>query len=260
MDNLLRMGMYIAVAGLAVGTFWLAAEENTSGAVVTAGLAVALSIFVFLTRFKRFQGFGIKGELWDQEMERASELRQDLKELSERFAEIAIMQLGPGSRWGGIPEKDKRKLIDRTIRTLRDGGASSSDIYGIMRPWHKVTMRDLANPITNRICEAVSQATHGVDAEIAALGSPIPGEREDEHRVLLEKKRARDDTAATLNTMIYRDDFEDIPGLLRDHIDQNAWLDATIRQTINTDCEEEFRDIDQYATEQTVRRPEVLKQ
>ena len=45
---------------------------------------------------------------------------------------------------------------------------------------------------------------------------------------------------------------------LRQMIDENPWLTDEDRKAIYSDCAEEFRDIDQYARDRTVRRPEVL--
>ncbi len=56
-----------------------------------------------------------------------------------------------------------------------------------------------------------------------------------------------------------RDDYENVPHLLREAIDGTPWLTANDRKDIYSDCTEEFRDIDRYARDRTVRRPEVLK-
>ncbi len=68
-----------------------------------------------------------------------------------------------------------------------------------------------------------------------------------------------DETPRKLNAVIWHDDYENVPRLLRQTIDDNLWLTADERETIYLDCAEEFRDIDQYARDRTVRRPEVLK-
>ena len=61
-----------------------------------------------------------------------------------------------------------------------------------------------------------------------------------------------------LNDMIWQDDYESVPRLLRETINGTPWLTVEERQTAYADCAEEFRDIDQYALHRTVRRPEVL--
>lgn len=61
-----------------------------------------------------------------------------------------------------------------------------------------------------------------------------------------------------LEVLIWRDDYANVPRLLREFIDQISWLSPEDRQAIYQDFAEEFLDIDQYARERTIRRPEVL--
>jgi hypothetical protein len=42
----------------------------------------------------RVKGLGFEGELWEQEMEKAAELRRALKSLSERVGESVYWDLG----------------------------------------------------------------------------------------------------------------------------------------------------------------------
>ncbi len=62
-----------------------------------------------------------------------------------------------------------------------------------------------------------------------------------------------------LADLMWRDDYENVPDLLRRFIDETTWLTADDRQSIYSDCAEAFRDIGQNARDRTVRRPEVLK-
>ena len=120
-------------------------------------------------------------------------------------------------------------------------------------------MRDLAQPITERVSNVARRKAKDVEAEIAALGSPLPAEKMTEQLALSEKRRPMDASPEQLHDVIWRDDYENVPRLLRQTIDGIPWLTANDRQAIYSDCAEEFRDIDQYARDRTVRRPEVLK-
>ena len=259
MDKLLRIGLFFAVLGMAASTVWLAAIDKTGGAAVTASLCVGLCIFMFLTRFKRFKGLGFEGELWEQEMEKAAELRRALQDLSERVGESVYWDLGAGSR---LAPRDTNKIfgiIERTDQNLEAIGVDRLKIEDMKRPWHKCIMRDLANPITERLSAVVRKKAAGMQAEIAALGNPVPAEKMPEHTVLIEKQRTMNKTPKKLNAVIWHDDYENVPDLLRQTIDDNPWLTADEREAIYLDCAEEFRDIDQYARDRTVRRPEVLR-
>jgi len=259
LDNVLRVGLFLAVLGMAGSTVWLGAIDKTGAAGITATLCVGLCVFVFLYRFKRFKGLGFEGELWEQEMEEAAELKRGLKDLSERVGENVFWQLGPGARMGGIGTKNSFNIIEHTHQNLEAVGIDRLKIEEMKRPWHKCIMRDLANPITERLSTVVMKKAEDIVAEIAALGSPMPAESIPEHDALIVKQRAMHETPQKLNGVIWHDDYENVPRLLRQTIDDNPWLTANERETIYLDCAEEFRDIDQYARDRTVRRPEVLK-
>ena len=114
-------------------------------------------------------------------------------------------------------------------------------------------------PITERLSTVVRKKANDIDAEIAALGKPIPAEKQPELAVLIKKQGAMRETPKKLIDVIWHDDYENVPRLLRQTIDDHPWLTPDERETIYLECAEEFRDIDQYARDRTVRRPEVLK-
>ena len=98
MDNYLRLGLLVAVMGLAASTVWLGAIERTGAAGIAATLCVGLCVFLFLYRFKRFKGLGFEGELWEQEMEKAAEIRRGLNDLAEQLGVSVAWQMGLGGR------------------------------------------------------------------------------------------------------------------------------------------------------------------
>ena len=258
MDNFLRVGLLLAVLVLAASTVWLGAIDKTEAAMTTAALCFGLCIFVFLYRFKRFKGLGFEGELWEQEMEKAAELRRILKDLSQRVGEYIFWQLGPGSRWTDTT-KQRFSIIERTQQNLEAVGIDRQEIEELKRPWHKVVMRDLANPITERVSDAAKRTAEQLEKKIRDFGGAVPAEKAAEYDALHKELGALRDYPKQLNKLIWRDDYENVPRLLREEIDGSPWLTADDRQAIYSDCAEEFRDVDQYARDRTVRRPEVLK-
>jgi hypothetical protein len=247
------------VLALAISTVWLGANDKIEAAGITAGLAFGLCIFVFLYRFKSFKGLGFEGELWEQEMEKAAELRRALRDLSERVGESVYWDLGEGSRFGGSDAKKIFGIIERTDQNLKAAGIDHIKIEEMKRPWHKCIMHDLAHPITELMSNLARSKANDLQSEIAALGSPLPAERIPEQRAIIEKQRPIIEFPKQLNALIWRDDYENVPRLLRETIDKSPWLTADDRQAIYSECTEEFRDIDQYAQDRSVRRPEVLK-
>lgn len=259
MDIALRIGLFVCVVALAASTVWLGMIDKNGGAAISATLCIGLCIFLFLARFKRFKGLGFEGELWEQEMEEAVELQRDLRNLSERVGEIVFWQLGPGSRMGGGDPRKILAIIERTESNLEALNVDRQKIEELKRPWHKCIMRDLANPITVRVRDIVREGSKVIDAEIAALGSPTPAEKMPEQRALIEKRRAMNAVASQLNDLIWRDDYENVPRLLREAIDESPWLTNKDRENLYSEFTERFQDIDHYAREGSVQHPKVLE-
>ncbi len=259
LDYLLRIGLFACVASMAAATVWLGFNDKTGAAGVTAGLCFGLCIFLFLSRFKRFKGLGFEGELWEQEMEKAAELRRALNDLTARVAENVYWDLGEGGRLGRKATGKILQIIERADQSLEAVGVDRSEIEEMKRPWHKCIMRDLANPITERISGIIQRKIREVEAERGALGGNIRPEDQPKHAELSEQIRLMREVPKHLLTVIWRDDYENVPRLLRQDIEDDPRLTLEDRETVYANSADEFRDIEQYAQERTVRRPELLR-
>ncbi len=253
-----RALLWIAAMALFICGVTLSFKDQVGAATVTYAASVVVLIFSFLARFKRFKGLGVEAELWETEMEQAAEVRRKLQDLSLQLAELTYFQLGPGSRMGHIPEKQKIGLVERLEETLEGAGLGRDAIEQIKSPWHKCLMYDQANPIAVQLRDAVEEKIKVVKDEIGALGSPVPAESLSEHARLVKKQRTMSETISGLNGLVWQDKWERVPGLLREAIDNNLWLAPDERQTIYDDCREQFSDIDYYVRERKLRRPESL--
>jgi len=220
LDNVLRIGLLLAMLGLAGSTVWLGAIGRTGAAGITAPLCFGLCVFMFLSRFKRFKGLGFEGDLWENEMEEAAELRRALKDLSERVGEGVYWNLGEGSRMGRVGTDKLFGIIEHTDRNLKAAGIDRHKVEELKRPWHKCVMRDLANPITERVSSVARSKAKEVEAEMAALGSPLAAGRMPEVIALNEKQRPMMEFPKQSNKVIWRDDYENVPRQLRQTIDE----------------------------------------
>jgi hypothetical protein len=147
MDNAFRVAFLLCTVASAFGAFWLGISGEPGAGVTMAGLAAIFAAFTFLTKFKRFKGLGFEGELWEQEMEQAAELRRGLKDLAEQLGESVAWQMG---FWSGGPFQERLAVIERTITILLNIGVSQVNIDELTRRWHNVVMTRLAEPIAHR--------------------------------------------------------------------------------------------------------------
>ncbi|MBT4688200.1 MAG: hypothetical protein HOB72_08920 [Rhodospirillaceae bacterium] len=258
MDNFLRVALMLAVMGLSFAAVWLGSIDKSDAASIAAALAFGLCIFVFLYRFKRFKGLGFEGELWEQEMEKASEIRRSLRDLAEQASENIYWDLGPGSRVGGKSPNELFSIVKRTDQNLESIGIERQKIDELKRPWHKCVMRDLAYPIVERIGVAAQNRRKNIEAEMEAIGNPVPAEKLPEFEALARERPKIAEVVKELDKLIWRDDYETVPNRLRNAIKGSDWLVADEQQEILLDMAEEFNDIDGYAANRTIRRPQQL--
>ena len=251
-----RLLLLSAALGLILSGTILAFRDQVAAAGAVYAATFMVLIFFFLSRFKRFKGFGIEAELWEQEMEQAEKLKTSLRFLSETFGEMLYMQFGPGSRWGGIPQEAKLEFIEKMDRHLLDAGLTRDEINEKKSPWHKCVMRDLANPIAKNFGDILREKEKKRSGDISALGT-IADDNSEEHLRLVEERKSINDSIERMNDLIWRDDWESVPSVLRDTIDESLWITEIERQALYSDCKEEFLDIDHYGAHQEPRRIEA---
>lgn len=250
-QRLLLLG---AALGLLVSGTVLAFMDQIAAASTVYAVTCMVLIFFFLSRFKRFKGFGIEAELWEQQMEQAEKLRHTLRFLSETFGEMMYMQFGPGSRWAGIPDKVKIDFIEKMDRHLQDTGLTQDEIDQKKNPWHKCVMRDLVEPIAERFKDSLQEKLNERIQALNALGT-ITSENRGEQTRLLEERNSISKPISEMNDLIWRDDWPSVPSLLRKAIDSSSWLTTGERETLYEDYREQFIDIDHYVNHRALRRP-----
>jgi hypothetical protein len=268
MDSAFRVVFLLGALASASGTFWLGISGQAGAAVTMGALAAIFSAFAFLTKFKRFKGLGFEGELWEQEMEQAAELRRGLEGLAEQLGEsVAWQMLSTSVGWSDAapPLQTRLAIVDRTTGILRDIGIPPARIDELNRPWHSWVMSALTRPIADYVKRKLNEhmaATH--EAIIAqkrqrVIERPTTQEKTPREAELEANYHLMDRSTKDLCGSIFRDDYERVPRHLRAFIDQSSWLTDDDRQAIYRDCAAEFSDIEQYARDRTLRRPEVLQ-
>lgn len=95
MDSAFRVVFLLGAVACAFGTFWLGISGQAGAAATMGALSAIFGAFAFLTKFKRFKGLGFEGELWEQEMEQAAELRRGLEDLAEQLGQSVVWQMTP---------------------------------------------------------------------------------------------------------------------------------------------------------------------
>jgi hypothetical protein len=144
LDNSFRVLFFVGAMVAIYGAYWLGRSGDPASAGVMAVAGILLCVFVYLHRFKRFEGLGFKGELWEREMEQAAELRRGLTDLAEQLGESVVWQMAPRRRpHEGRPFQEKLAIVERTTDILTGIGVTPQRIDELKTPWHKFVMFDL---------------------------------------------------------------------------------------------------------------------
>jgi hypothetical protein len=208
LEGALRTGLFLLAAATIACTVWLGFLDKPKASLITAGLTFVLLIFAFLARFKRFKGFGIEGELWEQEMEQAAELRRGLTDLAEQVGASVSWQMGISNRWDAGTFNEKLAAIERTSSILERIGVTPVRIEQLKRPWHKCVMVDLARPIAERLRAKINENMEHVDAGIRAekkrrlAERPRTEEMTPQEAILVEKYHSMSQTLSQADQMI----------------------------------------------------------
>jgi hypothetical protein len=118
----------LAVATL-VGSAVLFSLNSNIGGTAFATVFVILLIFVFLGRFKKFKGFGIEAELWEEKLQQAAQLTDQLSKLRLLLTgELMSLSVRVG-RWGpGFSWKERIQLRDQ-LRSIFQSDPSAKSLF-----------------------------------------------------------------------------------------------------------------------------------
>lgn len=143
-DRHLRLGIAGGALIFLVSSVGAALLGGASGAgVLVAGLALCL-VFLFLSRFKRFKGFGLEAETWEEKMHEAGRVIARLDHLAITMAEITYRQLSSTGRWGrSLHAEELQRYVDQLDNTLLDAGIERARIEQLKEPIHCVNMTDI---------------------------------------------------------------------------------------------------------------------
>lgn len=105
-----------AVILLGVGIF-LAVIDRPAASVL--GFAYLFLVLLLLAKFKRFKGFGVEMEMWEQKQEEAATIVENLKEASQRLSTVKD-HIRSNIRSGGPPGSITPEKVQEALLGLAD--------------------------------------------------------------------------------------------------------------------------------------------
>lgn len=121
-----------ALLTFALSIYLLFKEQNVS-ATIASGLFLVCATLGYLPQLESIKAFSIDIKL-RRSLDRADELIQRTKELSLLNARLAYSSLAWQNRMGGIPNREKQKILDEVNANLIEAGVGKEELKKISEP------------------------------------------------------------------------------------------------------------------------------
>jgi len=251
------MGVLLIVAALALfafGLYFSFREKPEIKAIFAAG-ALCL-IFAFLREFKRFEAFGVKGELLDQKIGEADKTIGQLRSLSKPLSELMFTMVARSGRWDSmIPRRDRYRIMRELESELRQIGMSESEIEDAKRDWHRFNLIDLSWPIFKQISDRVKEEEEAQHKRIDALSRPSVSDHE-AHKKEVERLWRISSEEKRLEETVSYENIESVYDAIMDFIRRTDIFTEAEKQDILATGKDELEDLEYYSKHKEFRRPE----
>lgn len=149
---------------------YLAFLDKVGSATTVFASAIICTIFVYLTRFKKFNGFGIQAELWDEKQVEAAELIDKLKPLTTELGKLLITISARMGRLGSAMNRSEMLEITANIERLLKGlDVSSSEIEKAKSEYYQLTISEIASSVINSYSEVLYKTLQDIDKKISEI-------------------------------------------------------------------------------------------
>jgi hypothetical protein len=172
-DKVLRWTVFAACLALSIVGVCLILVDKVAGAALCFGASFVFLIFVYLARFKKFSGFGITGELWEDKQQEAAELIHKLNKMAFAHARPIVSLAAFIGRWSsGFTRRDRFKILEDVLESLKMNGAQPDDIAKARSDFDRMVAVDLIVPITSAIDKFFNAYDANLQADLAARFPP----------------------------------------------------------------------------------------
>ncbi|MHB9073854.1 MAG: hypothetical protein ACYC6G_10040 [Desulfobaccales bacterium] len=156
----LRIIIFCIAIGLFVVGVVLSFLDKIGGVAGAYTTAIICLIFVFLSEFERFKGFGIEAEL-RKKIQEADEIIRHLREVSLPIAELLFaVDARIGRCSGPIPRPDRYRIMKQIEDALNKIGVSHKGMQEAKSEFDRINIIDLASPIFKGAIKLLDHKLH----------------------------------------------------------------------------------------------------
>ncbi len=257
MDNLMRGAVGVASLGFMVFGGNLAYQDKTATATVTFGIAIICLIFFFLSRFKKFKGFGIEAETWEEKMEEAEKLVGNLNKLSLVTSEF-LLSVGSklGRLDGHLTKKERHELLAQTLKILESNKTPADEIAKARRVFDSFIVFDMGYELLEEMRPEIRKLTEPFKNAIGAFGSPIKAEDQQSYSEAIRQHRAVNTWENEIQAALVDKENESLVDNTISAIQSSDLISQEAKDSLLEMARESLEDIRYYQQHRKHRRPE----
>ncbi|MCC6467602.1 MAG: hypothetical protein IT563_04715 [Alphaproteobacteria bacterium] len=257
METFMRWAVALTALGLFILGAWLASTDKTASATAAFGAAMMCLIIVFLARFKTFQGFGIKAEMWDDTQREAAHLIKILRGYNAGLGKLFITLAARTGRWNsGLSNRELDDAVNSAEGMMRAAAVSPGEIEDAKAEYYRLTLIDMARPLNEAIGKCIDASLKIIAKELEQFPQPIQA-ADPAYATLIERWRR---VHAERNSLREIHSAGAITGIA-DHLEQflakSEFINQADKARIPDEHRERLADIRAFAQEKRLRRPEI---
>ncbi len=244
------------------GAYLSSNQDSASNAFVVNGTGIICLIFSFLSKFKKFKGFGIEGELWEEKQHEADELIEKIKSevdglhnIVETVAESSFTSISSIGRMNPVPPSYKLELTNRLENNLKQIGLSTEEIIRSKQIMIFLITYDLASCITKPIIEQLRIVEREKHDVIESFEKPI--KVDEKYNSAIEVWRSVSSEIGVVKEITSQNTASsEALNNINTFLKNTKYLSSKRISELKANLADEFLDLECYIKTKELRRPE----
>ncbi len=253
----MRITILIASLALMASGIVLSYLDKVGGATVTYAASIFCLIFVYLSQFKRFKGFGVEAELLEKKIEEADETLKRLREITVPIAHMLFSMVARMGLWDSmIPRQQRFEIMEKIENELRSNGVDPAQLEDAKADWHHFNIIDLARPVINGTLKHIDEIVKIKREKVNSFRGPITTEMKPEHDIAIGELRKAHSKKQELIDLYKLKNKDKLATEIENFIVSNDILEEAVKDELLAKYNEEFADLKHYISHREFRRLE----
>ena len=255
-DKSIRCVIFILAVLLFVSGAILSLFGKVGSAGSNYGAGFLCLVFVYISQFKSFKGFGIEAEL-QEKIDEAEEIIKRLREVTLPITNMLFILLSKQGRWSGPMSRRKQiEIISKIEGELSAIGAGQSRLEEAKKEWHSVNIRDLYEVVLQGVRPVFSEELKESEQKLKSMRGVITPDIHDAYSNAIRHKREVDCELTKFNKLLESDGEDGVYDSFLSMVESSRFLQKN-RPDILDDIKDSLSDLDYYIKHKKFRRLDV---